>query len=354
MPSLAALAIFASIAVGEPAPTIVWRAPPPCPDAAEVAVMTTSLLQVRAAEHAQLAVYATVAEVAGRFHLSLELRSTHGHDKRVFESDNCRSLARAVALAAAVHLDPLRVAQGLPDPLPAPPPVAVTPPPPPTAVMAPELREDPPPLVYDDAHPPGLYQRTDPSRASQAESDVAGHVRLEGGIGHGLVPGTAGEVALLGGASGPNWRLEGGFASAPRHEVLTPNGALGGRVDRLTAVLRGCAVWRFPPERRTLAILGCIGGEAGAIGATTTRGAPSPGRGWAPWGAVFVGPSGRVRLLGPLGLWVGVEAVIALTHPTITIAGEGLFRVAPLGVRATVGLDVEIPVPKRRPRSARQ
>ena len=165
---------------------------------------------------------------------------------------------------------------------------------------------------------------------------------------HGRAIALTGELALLGGAWGRRWRIEGGFAAAPWREVATRDGAVGGRFARLSGVLRGCARWPVRREGGALALLGCLGAEAGGLTAIGTRGVATPSARWTPWGAVLLGPAVRVRLAGPLGLWIGVEAVIPLRRPTFTAAAEDLFRVAPVAVRATLGLDLQIVARKRR------
>ena len=240
MPS-GSLTIVALLAATDPA-AIDWRAPAPCPDAAEVSAMMAHLLRARPARPAQLEVRATVVREAGRFQLALELRSTHGQLQRALAADDCLLLARAVALVVAVHLDPLGVAQNLPEPAsPAPPPAIVAPSPPPVVLVPPPLRPARPAPAAEAVRPPDLSPRTGdlppPTRAP-----LAGHLRLEGGLGYGVAPALAGELALLGGVRGARWRLEGGLAAAPAREVQSADGALGGRAHRLAGVLRGCAV----------------------------------------------------------------------------------------------------------------
>jgi len=115
MPASASLMLVSSLAVTDPA-TIDWRAPAQCPDATEVTTMMTHLLRAQSSGFAQLEVHATVVREADRFQLALDLRSTHGQLQRTLAADECISLARAVALIVAVHLDPMRVSQSLHEP----------------------------------------------------------------------------------------------------------------------------------------------------------------------------------------------------------------------------------------------
>lgn len=342
MPILASLTIALVLADG-PSVAIDWRAPEECPDAAAVVEMTTTLLRARSAAPARLEVAATVGRAGGRYRLALALRSEFGALQRELESDSCLMLARAVALVAAVHLDPIAVSQQLTSPPPLPAldtqdPLTDAP-----AIVPPTIETTAPVVAGERA--PGLSRRTDLSVAPEPEPERGGFVRVAGGLGYGTMPAVAGELALLGGAWGPRWRVEGGVTAAPEREVLAPGGGLGGRFGRVAATLRGCAVWS--PRGRS-ALLGCGGGEFGALGGIGTRGVAAPDRNWTPWIALVVGPAARVRLGGPVGLWLGVEAVIPLWRPTFTAgAAQTLFRVGPAGVRAMLGIDVQIGSRKR-------
>ena len=351
MPGSASLAIIAWLAVTD-APTIDWQAPAQCPDAAQVTAMTTDLLRAQAGERVQLAVHATVIHVAGRFELALELRSPYGQQQRALAADDCLLLARAVALLVAVHLDPLAVSRTLAPASASPPPgLVVPPPPPPPAIAAPPEILAVSPVVVDANPRSRLSARTGERPIAASTSERGGHLRLEGGLGYGVAPAVVGELGLLGGVRGPGWRVEAGLTTAPGREVLTADGALGGRMHRVNGVLRGCAVWRVPANRDALTVLACLGGEVGALGAVGTRGVRSPRPGWSPWAAVQVGPAVRVRLVGPLGLWLGVEAVLALTRPTFVVGSHTVFPVGPASVRATLGLDLQFVARKRRART---
>lgn len=353
MSILASLAIAGVLADG-PSVAIDWRAPEGCPDAAAVAEMTTTLLRARSAAPAQLAVAATVGHAGGRYRVELELRSEFGELRRELESASCPMLARAVALVAAVHLDPLAVSQRLTSPPPLPPletqeTLAGA------AVVPPNIHTTAPVVAGERA--PGLSRRTgllvssDMSPRTAREGERGGFVRVAGGLGYGTLPAISGELGLLGGAWGPRWRVEAGVTAGPEREVLAPGGTLGGRFGRVAAVLRGCAVWRVPPRRES-ALLGCGGGEFGALAAIGTRGVEAPERSWTPWIALVLGPAARVRLGGPVALWLGVEAVIPLRRPSFTTgAAQTLFRVGPAGVRAMIGIDVQIGSRKRRVRA---
>lgn len=344
MSSSASLAIAGLFALGEPSLTIDWRAPEECPGAAAVAELTAGLLRARAAAPAELAIAATVDREGGRYRLALALRSTYGELRRDLESEDCLLLARAVALVAAVHLDPVAVSRQLSSPPPLPPLAGES-----AVVVMPAIRAAP---GVDGERAPGLSRRTGPPPPPrEPEGDRGGLLRLAGGLGLGAVPAVAGELALVGGAWGPRWRVEGGVTAAPRREVLVREGELGGRFARLSATLRGCAAWRAPSG--LVGVYACVGAELGAIGAIGTRGVATPVRGWIPFAAVTVGPAVRLRLAGPVGLWLGVDAVVALSRPTFTagMPEQTLFTGAPLGVRGMIGIDVQIAARKRRVRA---
>lgn len=364
-------------AAQDPAAPLAWRAPPGCPDADAVAAMTADLLRRRSgAPRPRLTATAVVTRAGDRFHLTLDLRSPDGDVRRGLAASDCRLLARAAALLVAVHLDPLAVSQLFTGPAdPGPPPDL----PPETGSSLPLPPPDLPPGTAH-ARPSDLPPGTAPARPSDlppgtaatppsdltpgtalpdptpplvepapAEIPFGGHLRLEGGLDAGVLPGLGGDLGLVGGVGAARWRVDLGLVGVPRRS-LTVDGTTA-RFDRLAGLVRGCAVWRVPPRRDRVALLGCLGLEVGALRGTTTAGVADPNPVWVPWGGALVGGAARIALLGPVGLWLGVEAVIALARPTFTAgpAQASLFRLSPAGVRANFGFDIQIVARKRRP-----
>jgi hypothetical protein len=243
------------------------------------------------------------------------------------------------------------------DPLPVEPPAGAAPPAtaaldlssrtaPTGAPQAPKSRPPTPaPPLADDLPAP------DPSAAPAPDpTPRRGHLRLAGGFDGGLLPGYGGDLELAGGLGGRRWRVEAGLLGVPRRVQPASETAPGARFNRLAGVVRACAVWRIPPQRERVALLGCLGGEAGGVHAVATDVAVQQPR-WTPWGAALFGAAARIPLVGPLGLWVGVEAVIALRRSAFT-AGEDastVFTISRAGVRANLGFDLQFVARKRRP-----
>lgn len=327
-------------AIAAPSPTLEWQAPAGCPDDETVTAMTMDLLRERPASAPQLTARAVVTRNA-RFEVTLELRSIDGDVRRTLAAHDCQLLARSVALLVAVHLDAVTVAQRIAPTLAPPEPPPIVPPPQ-------SLEDDPSPA------PPPRFEPLPPSPAPESppvpEASFGGHLRLEGGLDAGILPGLGGDVSLVGGVGAARWRVELGVVGAPGR--TRGFGETTARFDRVGGLARGCAIWRVPPRRDTLALLGCLGVEASALNARTL--APSvPSPRWAPWAGALVGGAARISLVGPLGLWLGVEAVIALVRPGFYVgtAPNSPYQTGQAGVRANFGLDLQFVARKRRPRT---
>ncbi len=374
---------------------LTWEAPGECPQASEVVALVSTVLRRRArALPEPLEARATVTRASsGAWRLQLELRSNDGQQLRVLQAEECPLLARAAALVVAVQLDPLAPGRTLQaavlresaeapvpslDPLatqvaPAAVPVVASSLAPAAPLLAPTVSSvapaagsvpppiPPPPREWQPRTPPP--SRTDPAfdeldapppasttEASTSEAPkpprIAGHLRLEGGLEVGLLPGVGGLVGVVGGVALRRLRLEVGLMGSPVRSKSLPDGKISGRLDRLAGVLRVCPGWTGPRARVTIA--GCLGGEAGAIRAVAV-GVADPSPRWAPWAALSLGPALRVRLAGPVGVRLGVEGVLALARPTFTLGagGEQLFQVTPAGLRITLAIDLQFVARKR-------
>ncbi|WP_434427024.1 hypothetical protein [Nannocystis pusilla] len=176
--------------------------------------------------------------------------------------------------------------------------------------------------------------RTPPPAASPR---LLGHLRLEGGLDVGVLPGVGGLVGLFGGVTLPRLRLEAGLVGAPGRILPGVSDRPGGRFDRLGGVVRICPTWH---PRPALAILLCAGLEVGALhGVARDVSVPSPR--WAPWASFFLGPALRWRVAGPLGLWLAVEGLVAVNRPIFTVGDEEVYRGGRAGLRTTFGLDLQ-------------
>lgn len=328
--------------------------------------MVSSVLHRRAAQGLSelLTARAVVGRAArGGWTLQLELRSSQGQQTRVLQADECRLLARAAAVVVAVQLDPLargRTLQAAATREPGEAPASVDAPLPGPVAPAntgdgPEVPLPPAPVFPDPVAPRPVVRRIDPVVELEALPEpprvqveagprLAGHLRLEGGLEVGLLPGSGGLVGLVGGVVIRGVRLEAGLAGSPLRSAPSPGGDARARLDRFAGALRVCPGWTSPRARLTIS--GCLGGEAGVLRASGV-GVANPSTVHAPWVALSLGPALRLRLAGPLGLRLGVEGVVALARPTFTVGTEPLFRVTPAGLRVNLGLDLQFVARKR-------
>ncbi|MDC0675128.1 hypothetical protein [Nannocystis radixulma] len=372
-------------AVGPAAPPIdlTWQVPAGCPDPASVLEMVNGLLRrpPTAAEPERTVARASVTRVGPRWELRLELQTTRGEFRRTVQAESCQVLARATALVIAIHLDPLAVSRGLDPPAavvppPEPPPLPPAPPdlpdqtaPAPSGPAAPDLSEQPaalPPIGLSPgtatapllqplgplppvaAAPPPVDMAEETAefvalRPREPPADppvppLVAHLRVDGGFDYGVLPGIGGHAGLFAGVTLPRVRLEAGIIGVPLRILPAQDNIAGGRFDRVVGALRICPLLR--PSPAVLLAL-CIGGEAGAIqGVGLQVAVPNPR--WAPWLGLFLGPAVRWQIAGPVGLWFGVDGVLALGRPIFTVgAGQEVFQSGRAGVRATFGVDLQ-------------
>lgn len=166
---------------------------------------------------------------------------------------------------------------------------------------------------------------------------VLGHLRLEGGLDVGVLPGVGGLVGVFGGVTLPRLRVEAGLVGAPGRILPGDSERPGGRFDRLGGVVRLCPTLH---PRPALAVLLCAGLEVGALHGVA-RDVTVPNPRWAPWASFFLGPALRWRVAGPLGLWLAVEGLVAVNRPIFTVGDEEVYRGGRAGLRATFGLDLQ-------------
>lgn len=344
-----------------PPVTLDWQAPDVCPDAATVTAMTLDLLREHPTSTTRppLRARAVVTRAGERsfFKVTLELHSPDGDVLRTLGAQDCQLLARGVALLIAVHLDPLAVtrifggpaliAPPVPPTLPPEPELATAPAPAPIPESEPEPAPTPAPApapVFNELDLPDLSR--EPAPEPVPETSFGGHLRLEGGVDAGLFR-VGGDAMLVGGVGAARWRVDLGIVGSAGHRA--PIGTLNGSFKRLGGLVRGCAIWRVPPRRDRLALLGCLGAELDGVRATSDATIPNPR--WTPWGAALAGVAARITLAGPLGLWIGAEAEIALGKPiTYTIGdSDSSFRSGRAGVRGNLGIDLQFVARKRRP-----
>lgn len=348
-----------------------WEAPAGCPDGEAVAAMVSRFVREVDGATEPTTVRAKVVRSRSGWELRLTLESGRGRYARKVRSDDCPALARTTALVAAIDLDPLAVTRTFDATVPereaSPPPevmpvnnAGIVPPAPASAPRegTVELTEGTASQVTPREEFVELPEAGDVGWRGAGSSDElsegtalqvaprlrpAGHVRVEGGIEAGLLPGVGGQAGVFGGVSFSYVRVEAGLVGLPLRVEPAQAGRAGGRFDRLVAALRICPQWQ---PRPWVALALCAGFEAGAIrGQGLDVVAPNPV--WAPSLGVSLGPAARLRVAGPLGVWLGLDGELAVWRPRFSAREEQVFQVGRGGVRASVGLELQFGRRKR-------
>jgi len=357
---------LAAVLLAEPAAglRLDWQAPAGCPDGAALRARVVTLVGAEAAAQARLAARAVVRAQAGRWALELDLLRPGGQDRRTLADADCHALGEAAALVIAVAIDP-QAGLGAPvledrpqDPAaPADGPLVPTPPGDPGA-----------PALAPDGAAPGdrpsaavavAWDRPDAGAADQAapgDEDAADRapaagrrlqlgLRLGAGLGFTRVlPGPHAALELGLGLEGRGWRAElAGSFVPPVRGVAASDPGIGG-VFRLGAgELRGCGM--PGPRARPLVFPLCVGLQLGAMhGRGDGPGLPVQQAARALWAATRLGAALRWRPRGGrVGLWIGVDAIVALTRPGfVTAGGVRVHEAARVGGQAGVGVEVRL------------
>ncbi len=392
------------VRAAEPDAWLRWRAPADCPRAAEVEARVATLLGGSASAAAELRVVGEVRRDGQRWVLRLVARRGGGAQRRTLYHEDCAVLGEAAALLVALAVDPgavvidSRIASLLRRPAPivrpsaresapsvAKPsittpgptdgPLAVAPtdtpsipvppatdpsgsPAPPTSDPIPSdpapptsdpIPSDPsalpsPPTSVPPPAPPATPPAS-PRSSTQPRSMLWPALRLAGGINTGATPGvsaTIGGAAALGIGRFARVELLGNYAT-PTRTRLTGTPTAGATVSLTSGGIRGCGV----PGRSIVEIPLCLGVELGSMRATgfgvddsrTTRSL---------WAALDLG-TGLVIVPTPrLALWLGLDGQLALVRPSFLIINGGeVWRSGPLGLRAWLGVEVRLGMPRR-------
>jgi hypothetical protein len=357
-----------------------WQAPAACPDGAAVRARVVDLVGADAADQAMLTARVAVRSQAAGWAMTLVLVREGGEDRRTLADRDCSALAEAAALVIAVAIDPQAVAGG---PVPedsltgdgeGPQDGSLVPLPPGGAasgVDAPDrtsgtvaglgdsaqgdvpkdMLEDRP-VLDDSAQEPAPRDGTT-DRAAAADRPATGPgarklqvgLRLGAGLGFtALLPGLHAALDLGLGLEGRLWRVElAGLFVPPVRGVAASDPGIGG-VFRLGAgELRGCAM----PGPRTVPLVFplCVGLQVGAMhGSGQGSGLQEKQTARALWVATRIGPALRWRPRdGRVGLWLGLDAIVALTRPEfVTAGGVRVHEAAPVGGQASVGLEIRL------------
>jgi len=358
-----------------------WQAPAACPDGEAVRARVVDLVGADAASRAGLTAQAAVRSQAGGWAMTLVLVREGGQDRRTLADRDCSALAEAAALVIAVAIDPQAVAGG---PVPedsspgdgdVPQDASLVPLPPGGAapgVGAPDRAsgiaavpgdssqgdvpkdtlDDRPVLEGSARDEPGPRDSTQ-ERAAAADRPATGPgarklqvgLRLGAGLGFtALLPGPHAALELGLGLEGRLWRVElAGLFVPPVRGVATGDPGIGG-VFRLGAgELRGCAM--PGPRAVPLVFPLCVGLQIGAMhGSGQGSGLQEKQTARALWVATRIGPALRWRPRGGrVGLWLGLDAIVALTRPAfVTAGGARVHEAARVGGQASVGLEIRL------------
>lgn len=340
---------------------LAWDAPPgsSCPDQSMLRGRVAAMLGPGLIDRTDLTATATVRAARAGWRLDLELVRAAGSERRTVTDRDCAALADAAALMIAVAIDPMAALAGAPDgPVPqdrSADPVEVVPPPPLLDLPVPEARDVGP--VPEDrlagavpgVEPVEVQPRADaPAPKDRRKTPPRGlQLGLRAGAGVGFTrilprPHAAFELGLS--LAGRGWRVElnGGFAP-PVRGTASGKPAIGGVFRLGFAELRGCGV---PALRRAPIVLPLCAGLQ--VGAMYGRGEGSglkeklPARSL--WLATRVGGALRWRPRdGRVGLWLGLDAIVAITRPSfVTAGGVPVHEVARVGGQASLGLELRL------------
>lgn len=171
---------------------------------------------------------------------------------------------------------------------------------------------------------------------------LAWSLRVGGGVGFArLLPRVHGVVDLGLGLGGRGWRVEGSALFVPPVRGEAGMAGIGGVFRVGAGELAGCGVPEMMEGRLAVPIcaglqLGAMRGEGEGAGLEVRQTARSL------WAALRVGPALRWRPRGGrVGLWVGVDAIVALTRPAfVTAGGVTVHEAARLGGQGKLGVEV--------------
>jgi hypothetical protein len=326
-------------APGDGAPVLRWTAPEGCPNQANVEARITDYLGAMPPPGSAAIDASVVATDDGRLRLTVKVTSGSGATDHALASDRCEVLADAVALIAAVALDPLEVAAAveagrttpLPEPEPAPPP---------------EDLDDPVPEP-DAAPPPAPTENADASLA-EPNPGIRRFPRLRLGlrpefiVDWGALPGVAVGGAFSGALLGQHWRFEAGPVFVAGRSASSSLVSDATALISLTAVdVRGCGVLRS--RNRVVEGPLCGGIELGALRGRGTGSTVGPEDRTRLWSAAILAPAVAFVPRYWLSIFVGADVIIPLSRTAFEIGDEEVHRAQSAGVRGRLGVEVRVP-----------
>jgi hypothetical protein len=314
--------------------TLSWDAPAPCPAREQVVAAIRAYLPAldqppSTAPRADLQIRAQLEHVDGEWSARLDLSGREGASERRFSAASFAELSDAIALVAAVSLDPVLVsreferleAAAATPPKPDPEPTPISPPTPP-------INADPAPRRDLDL----VLVNPDPPRPRTFQVGL----RLHGGGGYG--PTTTGYGAIGAGvaifARPWRWALDGGWWLP---QTLVREQA-GGRFQAWWLGTRGC----FVPARGTLEFPLCAGIEAGQ---TLARGLPPALNTQAaayPWAAASLAPGLAWVINQRLALTAEAALLLPFVSGKFNAGDQTLQSLAPVGLRVLLAVELRL------------
>lgn len=343
--ALAVLAVLGGLQID-------WQAPATCPQGDEVRARVESLVGA-AAERADLTVTGRVAQAGERWTLVLELVRKDSRESRTLSDRACRGLAEAAALVIAVAIDPRASGIGAPvpedrtaerEPVPGDSVVVVPPPPVPVTESVVPAASGPVDVSPTEAPVDARPIVTAVAAPRPAPPRIAVSVKVGGGVGFvRLLPAVHGVIDLGLAIAGRGWRVEASGLFVPPVRGASDTPGIGGVFRVGAGELRGCGV----PALRggVLGLPLCAGLQLGAMhGKGEGAGLAVQQSARSLWAALRVGPALRWRPRdGRVALWLGVDAVVALTRPLFRTAGMvTVHETQRFGGQATVGVEVRL------------
>lgn len=269
--------------------SVAWDAPAGCPDIAYVRATVGSMLGRSTSENrlSQLTASGAVTEAEGRFRLRIQLDSKGASETKTMDAGACATLADAFALVVAFTFDP---SVGLR---------------PPATVAAPQ-----PELASSVVASSELPSPRGPGTRLLAGPLIA--------LGAGALPfpayGVGARVAL---EAGPRWELAGMFwPEEPASVVAGASQTVGASVWLADIQPSVCVSFARG------AVASCVGGELGAMRASST-GVPVSGSGRSWWLAATAGLSVRVPLAPAVDLRFRLDVGVPFLRPRFMLENVG-------------------------------
>lgn len=337
---IAAVHLFALVAAARGPVELQWRAPQGCPDHAHVAARVDALLgPVDPQGEAAIAAVDVVAEEGGRFSALVRVGGASGGAARSIAGNSCATLADAVALVIAVHVDALAVGDATELDVKLRDDVAV--PTPPTEVV-PSVGETSPTITARRA-PTSEAPRARPPKSRRFA--LRGALRVGGGASFLALPGVVAPLIDVGAAfhvGRARVQLDVGWQLARPARLDPPHERAGADIGLVAVALRG----GWAPRVRTVEFPVLAGVEVGdmtARGVGLSRSSNEHG----PWVALLAGAGVAWTPLPAFALVLDPALVIGVGRQRFGARDGGgvepLYRPRTVGARVQLALEVRFP-----------